>query len=139
MSLSAVALATLLLASPTKAAEPDIDSASGLLKVCRIAVNTYVAGRGSPDELQQAALCIGFVSATWKSTDTINLTRAMATGKGSEAFEFCLPDGVGAAQLVRIVVKYLESHPERLSNPSYPESLTAIREAYPCGQRIEKR
>ncbi len=45
---------------------------------------------------------------------------------------FCIPAGVGAEQRVRVVVQYLEEHPERLHLPAAGEVAIALNKAFPC-------
>jgi hypothetical protein len=44
----------------------------------------------------------------------------------------CLPDGVSYDQIVRVVVKYLQSHPERLHRRGKGLAVEALSAAFPC-------
>ncbi len=46
--------------------------------------------------------------------------------------QFCLPDRVSSQQLVRITVKYLESHPDILHSDVAGWVIKAFIEAFPC-------
>jgi Rap1a immunity proteins len=46
----------------------------------------------------------------------------------------CLPDGTGSEQAIRIVVKYLNSHPEKLHKDAHILVVEALREAFPCSK-----
>jgi hypothetical protein len=45
---------------------------------------------------------------------------------------FCKPNGVGTEQAVRIIVKYLDQHPEQLGLDFRGLVLDAFRQAWPC-------
>jgi len=48
---------------------------------------------------------------------------------------YCLPKGIDNIQLVRVIVKYLENHPEELPNKSTLLVLAALKEAFPCEEK----
>lgn len=45
---------------------------------------------------------------------------------------YCLPQGLNDEQEVRIVVTYLQSHPERLKEEGQTLALDALHQAFPC-------
>jgi Rap1a immunity proteins len=46
----------------------------------------------------------------------------------------CIPHGVSADQMVKVVIKYADDHPAELHLSSSMIVLTAIHEAFPCGK-----
>ena len=44
----------------------------------------------------------------------------------------CIPDGVTPEQLRRVVVKWLEEHPENLHESAMGEVALALKNAFPC-------
>lgn len=44
----------------------------------------------------------------------------------------CYPEGVSTAQMLRVVTKWLQGHPERLHEPAFGLVFTAIHEAFAC-------
>jgi len=48
---------------------------------------------------------------------------------------FCAPNSMTNGQAARIVVKYLRDHPEELHQPDSVLTFTALRAAFPCGNR----
>lgn len=47
---------------------------------------------------------------------------------------YCLPQGLAEQQEVRVVVTYLQSHPERLQEEGQTLALDALHQAFPCKQ-----
>jgi hypothetical protein len=46
----------------------------------------------------------------------------------------CIPNGVSADQLVKVVLKYAYNHPAELQQPSSSIVVVAIRKAFPCAE-----
>ena len=46
----------------------------------------------------------------------------------------CIPPGISGKQLTRIVVKYLNEHPERLQNIASLLVFEAFQESFPCSR-----
>lgn len=53
-------------------------------------------------------------------------------GEDHPALYVCAPDEVRTTQYVRIVVNYLQDHPERLHEKGANLALSALIDAYPC-------
>ena len=49
---------------------------------------------------------------------------------------FCYPETVAVQQLTRVVIRYLEQHPETLHLPPVLTVTEALREAFPCQLRL---
>jgi hypothetical protein len=49
-----------------------------------------------------------------------------------EGFRVCQPKGVTSAQAVRVVVSYMQSHPQQLHEPFRILAMTALSQAWPC-------
>ena len=84
------------------------------------------------EELTSGFLCLGYIGGF---IDGYNLgieTEKSQTGS-SHPF-FCLPpkDALPASQALRIVVKWLNEHPERLHQPKQVLITLAFKEAFPC-------
>jgi hypothetical protein len=45
---------------------------------------------------------------------------------------FCIPNGVSTAQKIRVVLKYMELHPEKLHISAEYHVIKAFMEAFPC-------
>jgi hypothetical protein len=44
----------------------------------------------------------------------------------------CIPDGANTGQMVKVVQKYLDDHPEKLAQPAAALVEEATRKAFPC-------
>jgi Rap1a immunity proteins len=69
----------------------------------------------------KAALCLGIVSGE------LYLVRDLR-----QELRSCPPDGVISGQAVRVVVRYMETHPAVLNESFLSIVLTALHEAWPC-------
>src|SRR6185295_8452520 len=73
--------------------------------------------------------CAGFVSGVlsgaevWKVADTLR--------KQDHPMAFCRPEKSDNGQLVRVFVKYLEDHPEKLHEPAGVLLLASLTNAFP--------
>lgn len=69
-------------------------------------------------------VCHGFIIAVGSSSDCQNSFMG--------EFYFSLPEGATAGQIKKIVIKYLNEHPEKLHLPAAPLAAAALSEAFPC-------
>ena len=51
---------------------------------------------------------------------------------GKKISLFCLPENVGAIQVIRVIVKFLDNHPEMLHQKSEILIPVALAIAFPC-------
>ena len=80
---------------------------------------------GAPQSFE-AGVCIGILQ-------TLGYMQPLLDPKYGKA-GYCLPQGLPYAQEVRIVVTYLQSHPERLREEGSTLALDALHQAFPCKQ-----
>jgi NAD dependent epimerase/dehydratase family enzyme len=97
-----------------------------LLKQCKDAVN--FRDNSGPTNFK-VGQCLGYLSGL---TDTANYYHKK---KIRNAPNFCLPTEVTLGQEVMIVVKYLESHPEKLQETRFILAMTALKNAFPCNEK----
>jgi|HubBroStandDraft_1064217.scaffolds.fasta_scaffold168636_2 hypothetical protein len=77
-----------------------------------------------------AGLCAGYISgvvdsqAMWEAFEHVE--------KNYEQFHYCMPAAATNEQALKIVVKYLDDHPERLHEPANILILEALHKAFPC-------
>jgi hypothetical protein len=98
-----------------------------LLRDCGTAIQLLEAGYvgGTVDTVTSSIYCMGYVTGTLEMaaySSVINKTPWM----------FCLPDGMEFFQAIRIIVRYLQTHPERLHGPGAALVTEAMYEAFPC-------
>ncbi len=103
-----------------------------LLKACNAAVKANDSGKGKPEELIEAAHCLGLIRGHIGAgifADSIAKKRGLPSTK-----LYCIPSSVSAGQTVRVVVKYLNKYPENLHYLDVDLVALALSKAYPCKQ-----
>lgn len=104
------ALAILMvLSSPVHAA--GIAAGNVLLEQCESRDNSVYEGA-----------CYGFITGVYDTSD----------GKTWNGKTYCSPKGVTTGQLVKVVIKWLNEHPEALHNTAASLVQAAFLEAFPC-------
>jgi|14_taG_2_1085336.scaffolds.fasta_scaffold186062_1 hypothetical protein len=98
-----------LLSSPVLAT--GYESGNNLLKQCKVDVGL------------EKVTCLGYVTGV---VDVLLARRPLTT------FEVCIPDGVSKGQIVAIVVKWLEDHPERRHFLAAGEIFYSLGAVFPC-------
>lgn len=72
----------------------------------------------SNEQFTQTGICLGFVSA---STDIYIITNTI-----------CVPNNSTYEQYIRVVKKFLDNNPDKLSQPAANLTLMALIQAFPC-------
>ena len=78
---------------------------------------------------------VDYQKASWCSGFLYGFTDANNAYVGLERTDqplFCVPAGTAVGEYSRVVVKYLESHPEDLHKNAGPLALRALQGAFPC-------
>lgn len=88
-----------------------------LLDFCRAAVADASAAK--------ANTCIGYITGIAAAHEVL-LDRSAGPPR------WCMPDGAHTDHLARIVVSYLQAHPERLQRAAGPLIADAFVQALPC-------
>jgi hypothetical protein len=70
----------------------------------------------------RAGLCAGFIDAY----------RQLSIMVPAANLKLCLPAGVEGMQLIKVIVRYLDQHPERLHLPAAQLIYDATNDAFPC-------
>jgi hypothetical protein len=98
-----------------------------LLPQCEDAVRVANDSRRGLDA--DASYCLGFVNGIMEMA----YDWQASTKQSKLTFLPCLPsDGMTSMQAVRIVTKYLNSHPEKLHRDAKNLVVEALKEAFPC-------
>jgi hypothetical protein len=96
-----------------------------LLPQCEEAIRIANDSRRGLDA--DASYCLGFITGIVTMTDEVRIANP------KYAKLPCYPDGtMTAAQAVRVVTKYLNSHPEELHRDAHVLVVEALTEAFPC-------
>jgi len=112
----------------------DANDGNALLHRCSLVIRMSDGQNvsSSLDNLD-AGVCMGLVRGI---ADTMTLWQSLDHGPVDNGeIHGCLPDSIKTIQLARIVVKYLNDHPERLQNPDTRLVLMALADAFPCKQQ----
>jgi hypothetical protein len=104
----------------------DFRSGNYLLTACTDAVKDNEGDHNR--DRYRIGYCSGFVTAMTESIDT--LKHELPSGKAVPYA--CVPSQVTNGQVLRIVAKYLNDHPEDLHKAAYSLGLRALSDAFPC-------
>jgi hypothetical protein len=79
-----------------------------------------------PSKYFESGVCVGYINGM---VDGISLAKALSPEKVS----VCFPQhGFTSLQAVKVVQRYLDTHPERLNEDAMILTSTALRQAFPC-------
>jgi hypothetical protein len=115
--------------SPEAAGDPTATDGTSLLRECREAMRWFDAG--GPDGAERLTMlgssCLGYVRGLL-TMHWAYLKQGLLLGP-----LFCLPaGGIRVIQGIRVIVHYLQTHPERLHLSEDVLALEAFRDAFPC-------
>ena len=113
-----------LLGTGSSAVVPTIDG-NRLLRDCNNTIRALEGSGGSVETLASASFCIGYVTGILEMHAFSSLIEKMPP-------LFCLPDEMEFGQAIRVIVRYLQTHPERLHVPASAHVIEALRGAFPC-------
>jgi hypothetical protein len=111
--LSLIAATLVMSAGPTMAQEKDTGSANFLLSYCHEWLNNK--------KTAMPGVCIGVVTGVLETAPLLE-----------PRFRFCPPTTATRDQALRVVVKYLDSNPDKLHELFTGLVIVALREAWPC-------
>jgi hypothetical protein len=110
-----------LVAQPVDAQQPDTNSANYLLPACK----NFLATADSRPTYTSAfyqGVCVGAV-------DTLHLLIRILP---ETTFRSCPPAQVTTGQELRVIIAYIEAHPQRMHENFRILAIEAMREAWPC-------
>src|SRR5688500_9644500 len=99
--------------------QTDMSSSESLLKPCQAGIR-YEEGLRNID--WEGIACVAYLGG---------FRDALTGAQAIPAVEICIPPQATNGQLIRVVVKYFEQHPERLHHPKGVGVTTALMRAYP--------
>lgn len=94
-----------------------------LLKDCTAIIN-LVENNIIPESEMRCGHCAGYIQG-------ISAMNALYKAYDQPTF-FCMPDEVNNGQKIKVVIKYLNDHPEKLHEHEAGLVLLAFMEAFPC-------
>jgi len=81
----------------------------------------------------ESGWCLGWMNSTIGLTVMNQEWRRTITKATPGQFDFCIPeDGIPPIQGIRMLVKYLTAHPEKLHTDGMLLTMAALKEAFPC-------
>ena len=120
-TIAAVTLMLVALATSPASADKLDSSADYFLPRCRAVVNHDF------NKLFDVGVCLGAMAALH---DTPILLHVPVDGP----FRSCMSDNVTVEQSVRVVVHWLDRHPQRLQENFVKLAMPALHEAWPCAE-----
>jgi Rap1a immunity proteins len=103
-------------------------SGTKLTQWCRSFMITHPLGRGTNEQVQEAAWCYGYVTGVF---DLV----AELTVQGRITPPFCIPKGTDSDDLTEIVATFLDKNPARRNHSGADLVGTAWSESFPCPSR----
>ena len=120
----ALLLSSILVLSLISASAAEVESANFIMPGCR----AWVSNENPSDPDPELALKIG---ACWGTIAGFVFEAGIAKRVQNKAL-FCPPDNATFNQEVRVVVAYIDKHPEQLHESFNLLALTALSIAFPC-------
>ena len=78
----------------------------------------------------EAGLCIGQIHGIWRQLSVLSLADPVVLD--IKELKICDPRETSLQAMIKVVIKYLEEHPERLHMQSTGLIGFALRDAFPC-------
>ena len=132
-----------LVVSPLAAKEYPLSSSSSLLSACKKDVARTAGARLSNADKARGLMCGAYIKGLVEGHDTMAILLAtrhyggkVANSKMKTFRLFCYPEAVAVQQLTKVVIRYLEQHPETLDLHPVLTVTQALREAFPCQLRM---
>ena len=117
-----------------------------LLDRCSVAVRMLEGGSGTYEEHWANGFCLAYVLGFGDGmrigsfkvvVNTVKTNDATAIPDTFGGTEVCAPSDATGEQAVRVVLKYLQGHPQLLHKPAGELVWEALHEAFPCGKAVE--
>ena len=86
-------------------------------------------------ETQQGRDCLLYIAGFVQGVEVGNTTTRVETKQPTLPMPFCRPDNVETAQLVRIVLKYIQENPEDAHQDTMLVAMWAFQKAFPCSRK----
>ncbi len=130
-----IATALLLLALSSPAQADTLDSGNEFLPACKLAIAP--PNNQSRSQREDGLRCIAYMRGYVRgygeaSLNAANKMKPYKTGTPYQLGLYCIPGAVTTGQMIRIVVAYMERHPEELHKEAGRLIRFAINEAFPC-------
>ena len=126
-------LVCLMFTSPALAVKR---SGSDILVDCTNLVKSESLETVSRDKVLGMGYCIGLIDG-FVTFNYVYESVLRAGGQESDIVQMCLPDRVSTRQLAGVIIKHLESNPDKLHQSGQALAAQALADAYPCNEPTE--
>lgn len=123
-----VALAIAMFCTAAPAQVTPMETGRSLLGKCRAALTGMEGRGGNVQDVVDAGICVGYLQATADA----GITESGAPDSRPAASRFCIPSSIGREELVRTVVRRLESDPGVLDGNASELVHAVYVDSYPC-------
>lgn len=92
------------------------------------------------ESASKSGVCLGYITA-FEDITNLNASKPVelptevspdSAASAPKPLPYCMPDEVSLTQEVRVVVKYLQDHPQQLQQPASELLSTLFAQAFPC-------
>jgi hypothetical protein len=105
------------------------ESGNAFLRLCSAVEQSE---KSTPLETIHSVDCLAYVQGFTEGMDAEVAWAQGWTQKGEQPQPFCRPEDVENGQLVRVILKYIRSHPEKAHKGTATLIVEALRQAFPC-------
>ena len=116
-------LAVVLVVGSQSASARDFYSGNKMLEFCRAGLTSN--SDLTAEDAVYGPTCFGFAAG-------INDSQSVFVAFGAVHAFWCMPEGVSLSQLARVIVKYMEEHPEELHFAAGDLAAHAFMDTFPC-------
>jgi hypothetical protein len=113
-------------------------SGNDILVDCTNLVKTESIEAVSQDKVLGMGYCIGLIDG-FVTFNYVYESILRAGGQESDIVQMCLPDRVSTRQLADVIIKYLESNPDKLQQAGQALAAQALVDAYPCTDPLAEK
>ena len=131
--LVAILVAAMLLSLSPVTSLANTGDGNEVLKQCSALVRTADGGNNGSDDLSGTAYCAGLMTGITSTMTIWNTTREKAG-----MIRIWCPPAITSQQAARIVVKYMNEHPDDLHRTGAYLVMSALQDAYPCEPELSK-
>jgi hypothetical protein len=103
------------------------DSGNAFVRVC----STLDKEHRSDEELLNTAMCIAYIDG-YRDGVTTAITYAELHSKTGVPKAYCAPSEVEDGQAAKVVIKYIQDHPEEAHQRTFIIVLKSFANAFPC-------
>ncbi|MGD1062894.1 MAG: Rap1a/Tai family immunity protein [Terracidiphilus sp.] len=125
-----VVFVLMLLCAPSVARAEAEHDGNELSEECNTALRTPDKSKNdAPPDAIHTGMCLGLVRG---AMDMMTLWERVDSNHSQSRFHGCIPTEVSLLEAIKVVMKYLNDHPERLHERDSFLIVSALTEAYPC-------